>query len=202
MSELFENEAATSGTPESGIPTDGEARWYVAHTYSGYENKVKNDIEKTVENRKLQEQILEVTVPVQEVIETTKTGAKKTVQRKLFPGYVLVHMYMNDVTWYVVRNTRGVTGFVGPESKPVPLTEEEMAAMGINMNDAEKDEPVQMILVDIEEGDMVNIVSGAWQDKEGIVQSVNSANGTVTVGLDMFGRETAVEISFLDIRKM
>lgn len=85
MSELFENEAATSGTPESGIPTDGEARWYVAHTYSGYENKVKNDIEKTVENRKLQEQILEVTVPVQEVIETTKTGAKKTVQRKLFP---------------------------------------------------------------------------------------------------------------------
>jgi len=111
-------------------------------------------------------------------------------------------MIMNDETWYVVRNTRGVTGFVGPESKPVPLTEEEMTAMGINMNDAEKDEPDQMILVDIEEGDMVNIVSGAWQDKEGIVQSVNSANGTVTVGLDMFGRETAVEISFLDIRKM
>ena len=120
----------------------------------------------------------------------------------LFPGYVLLHMIMNDETWYVVRNTRGVTGFVGPESKPVPLTEEEMTAMGINMNDAEKDEPDQMILVDIEEGDMVNIVSGAWQDKEGIVQSVNSANGTVTVGLDMFGRETAVEISFLDIRKM
>ena len=111
-------------------------------------------------------------------------------------------MIMNDDTWYVVRNTRGVTGFVGPESKPVPLTEEEMAALGINMNDAEKDEPDQMSLVDIEEGDMVNIVSGAWQDKEGIVQSVNSANGTVTVGLDMFGRETAVEISFLDIRKM
>ena len=109
---------------------------------------------------------------------------------------------MNDDTWYVVRNTRGVTGFVGPGSKPVPLTEEEMTAMGINMNDAEKDEPDQMILVDIEEGDMVNIVSGAWQDKEGIVQSVNSDRGTVTVGLDMFGRETAVEISFLDIRKM
>ena len=111
---------------------------------------------------------------------------------------------MNDETWYVIRNTRGVTGFVGPESKPVPLTEDEMVAMGISMDgeETEKDEPDQMILVDVEEGDMVNIVSGAWQDKEGIVQSVNSDRGTVTVGLDMFGRETAVEISFLDIRKM
>ena len=175
--------------------------WYVVHTYSGYENKVKTNIDKSIQNLHLEDQILDVQVPVQEVIEV-KDGKKKTVQKKLFPGYVLLHMIMNDETWYVVRNTRGVTGFVGPESKPVPLTEEEMTAMGINMNDAEKDEPDQMILVDIEEGDMVNIVSGAWQDKEGIVQSVNSANGTVTVGLDMFGRETAVEISFLDIRKM
>ena len=178
-----------------------EVNWYVVHTYSGYENKVKANIEKTIENRHLEDQILEVRVPMEEVVEV-KNGTKKQVLRKLFPGYVLINMIMNDDTWYVVRNTRGVTGFVGPESKPVPLTEEEMAAMGINMNDAEKDEPDQMILVDIEEGDMVNIVSGAWQDKEGIVQSVNSANGTVTVGLDMFGRETAVEISFLDIRKM
>ena len=152
--------------------------WYVVHTYSGYENKVKTNIDKSIQNLHLEDQILDVQVPVQEVIEV-KDGKKKTVQKKLFPGYVLLHMIMNDETWYVVRNTRGVTGFVGPESKPV-----------------------QMILVDIEEGDMVNIVSGAWQDKEGIVQSVNSANGTVTVGLDMFGRETAVEISFLDIRKM
>ena len=178
-----------------------EAKWYVVHTYSGYENKVKVDIEKTIENRNLQDQILEVSVPMLEVAEL-KNGVEKLADKKMFPGYVLIHMIMNDETWYVVRNTRGVTGFVGPESKPVPLTEEEMTAMGINMNDAEKDEPDQMILVDIEEGDMVNIVSGAWQDKEGIVQSVNSANGTVTVGLDMFGRETAVEISFLDIRKM
>lgn len=178
-----------------------EANWYVVHTYSGYENKVKANIDKTIENRHLEDQILEVRVPLEEVTEV-KNGVKKQVSKKMFPGYVLIHMIMNDDTWYVVRNTRGVTGFVGPESKPVPLTEEEMAAMGINMNDAEKDEPDQMILVDIEEGDMVNIVSGAWQDKEGIVQSVNSANGTVTVGLDMFGRETAVEISFLDIRKM
>ena len=178
-----------------------EAKWYVVHTYSGYENKVKANIEKTIENRHLEDQILEVRVPLQEVVEM-RNGAAKQVQKKMFPGYVLLNMVMNDDTWYVVRNTRGVTGFVGPESKPVPLTEEEMTAMGINMNDAEKDEPDQMILVDVEEGDMVNIVSGAWQDKEGIVQSVNSDRGTVTVGLDMFGRETAVEISFLDIRKM
>ena len=180
-----------------------EANWYVVHTYSGYENKVKADIEKTIENRNLQDQIHEVMIPLQTVMEE-KNGEKKPVQKKVFPAYVLINMVMNDQTWYVVRNTRGVTGFVGPGSKPVPLTEDEMVAMGISMDgeEAEKDEPDQMILVDIEEGDMVNIVSGAWQDKEGIVQSVNSANGTVTVGLDMFGRETAVEISFLDIRKM
>ena len=103
-----------------------EAKWYVAHTYSGYENKVKADLEKTIENRHLEDEILEVRVPMQEVVEM-KNGAKKTVQKKLFPGYVLVNMIMNDDTWYVVRNTRGVTGFVGPGSKPVPLTEEEMA---------------------------------------------------------------------------
>ena len=177
--------------------------WYVVHTYSGYENKVKTNIDKSIQNLHLEDQILDVQVPVQEVIEV-KDGKKKTVKKKLFPGYVLLHMIMNDETWYVIRNTRGVTGFVGPESKPVPLTEEEMVAMGISMDveEAEKDEPDQMILVVVDVGVMVNIVSGAWQDKEGIVQSVNSDRGTVTVGLDMFGRETAVEISFLDIRKM
>ena len=102
-----------------------EANWYVVHTYSGYENKVKVDIEKTIENRNLQDQILEVSVPMQEVIEV-KNGANKQVAKKMFPGYVLINMVMNDDTWYVVRNTRGVTGFVGPGSKPVPLTEEEM----------------------------------------------------------------------------
>ena len=100
-----------------------EAQWYVVHTYSGYENKVKVDIEKTIENRGLQDQILEVSVPLEEVIEL-KNGAQKQVERKMFPGYVLIHMIMNDDTWYVVRNTRGVTGFVGPGSKPVPLSEE------------------------------------------------------------------------------
>ena len=108
-----------------------EANWYVVHTYSGYENKVKVDIEKTIENRNLQDQILEVSVPMQEVIEV-KNGANKQVAKKMFPGYVLINMVMNDDTWYVVRNTRGVTGFVGPGSKPVPLTEEEMAGLGFN----------------------------------------------------------------------
>ena len=195
MSELFENEAATSGTPESGIPTDGEARWYVAHTYSGYENKVKNDIEKTVENRKLQEQILEVTVPVQEVIETTKTGAKKTVQRKLFPGYVLVHMYMNDVTWYVVRNTRGVTGFVGPESKPVPLTEREMRAMGIVTE-------APVVHIDVEVGDQIKVITGAWEGNVAVVKAINESKRTVTIDVDIFGRATSVESGFGDIQKM
>ena len=106
-----------------------EAKWYVVHTYSGYENKVKADIEKTIENRNLQDQILEVLIPLQTVVEE-KNGEKKQVQKKMFPAYVLINMIMNDQTWYVVRNTRGVTGFVGPGSKPVPLTEEEIANMG------------------------------------------------------------------------
>ena len=107
-----------------------EAKWYVVHTYSGYENKVKANIEKTIENRGLQEEILEVRVPMEDIVEV-KNGARKTVQKKMFPGYVLINMVMNDETWYVVRNTRGVTGFVGPGSKPVPLTEAEMKPLGI-----------------------------------------------------------------------
>ena len=195
MSEVFENEAAASETSKNAIQADGEARWYVAHTYSGYENKVKNDIEKTVENRKLQEQILEVTVPVQEVIETTKTGAKKTIQRKLFPGYVLVHMYMNDVTWYVVRNTRGVTGFVGPESKPVPLTEREMRSMGIFT-----EEPV--VKIDVEVGAQIKVITGAWEGTVAVVKSINEGKRTVTIDVDIFGRATSVEIGFGDIQKV
>ena len=107
-----------------------EAKWYVVHTYSGYENKVKANIEKTIENRHLEDQILEVRVPLEDVVEM-RNGVSKQVQRKMFPSYVLINMVMNDDTWYVVRNTRGVTGFVGPGSKPVPLTEEEMKPLGI-----------------------------------------------------------------------
>ena len=115
-----------------------KAHWYVVHTYSGYENKVKANIDKTIENRHLEDQILEVRVPMQDVFEM-KNGAKKQVSKKMFPGYVLINMIMNDDTWYVVRNTRGVTGFVGPGSKPVPLTEEEMMPLGIKKENVEVD---------------------------------------------------------------
>lgn len=168
-----------------------EAQWYVVHTYSGYENKVKVDIEKTIENRGLQDQILEVSVPLEEVIEL-KNGAQKQVERKMFPGYVLIHMIMNDDTWYVVRNTRGVTGFVGPGSKPVPLTEEEMLPLGIKAED---------IQVDFAEGDMVVVTGGAWKDTAGVITAISTQKQTVTINVELFGRGTPVEISFADIKK-
>lgn len=169
-----------------------EAKWYVAHTYSGYENKVKVDIEKTIVNRNLSDQILEVSVPVEEVVEI-RNGSKKIVEHKLFPGYVLIHMVMNDETWYVVRNTRGVTGFVGPGSKPVALTDEEMINMGIG----EK----QNVVVDYEEGDEVVAISGAWRDTVGTIRTINQAKQTVTIMVDMFGRETPVELGFTEVKK-
>ena len=130
-----------------------EAHWYVVHTYSGYENKVKANIDKAIENRHLEEQILEVRVPMQDVVEL-KNGAKKQVQKKMFPGYVLINMVMNDDTWYVVRNTRGVTGFVGPGSKPVPLTDAEMRPLGIKSDN---------IVVDFDEGDTIVVIGGVWK---------------------------------------
>ena len=166
------------------------AKWYVVHTYSGYENKVKANIEKTVENRNLQDQILEVSVPLETVIETTKSGVRKEVQKKIFPGYVLINMIMNDDTWYVVRNTRGVTGFVGPGSKPVPLTDEEMASMGLKV-----DAPNAPFSI----GDSVVVKSGVWEDTTGIVRQIDHQNRMVTINIDMFGRETPVEISFNDV---
>ena len=169
-----------------------EAKWYVAHTYSGYENKVKADLEKTIENRHLEEEILEVRVPMQEVVEMKK-GAKKTVQKKLFPGYVLVNMVMNDDTWYVVRNTRGVTGFVGPGSKPVPLTEAEMKPLGIK---------AENVSIDFAEGDTIVVVAGAWKDTVGAVQKIDYNKQTVTINVELFGRDTPVEISFAEVRKL
>ena len=168
-----------------------EAKWYVVHTFSGYENKVKVDIEKTVQNRNLQDQILEVAIPLQEVMEN-KDGQKKSSMRKIFPAYVLVHMIMNDDTWYVIRNTRGVTGFVGPGSKPVPLTEEEMLPLGIKNDD---------IQVDFAEGDMVVVTAGAWKDTAGVITAISTQKQTVTINVELFGRETPVEISFADIKK-
>ncbi|MEE1312610.1 MAG: transcription termination/antitermination protein NusG [Lachnospiraceae bacterium] len=169
-----------------------EANWYVVHTYSGYENKVKANIEKTIENRKLQDEILEVRVPLQEATEI-KNGVKKQVSKKMFPGYVLINMVMNDDTWYVVRNTRGVTGFVGPGSKPVPLTEAEMRPLGI------EDEPE--VSIDVEVGDEVIVTSGAWEGTVSTVRAINMHKQSVTIEVDMFGRATSVEIGFLDIKK-
>ncbi len=170
-----------------------DAKWYVVHTYSGYENKVKANIEKTIENNKhLAEQILEVRVPLEEVVEV-KNGVKKTVQRKMFPGYVLLNMDMNDDTWYVVRNTRGVTGFVGPGSKPVPLTEAEMKPLGIK---------TENVSVDFEEGDSIAVVAGVWKDTVGVVQKLDYNKQTATINVELFGRETPVEISFAEVRKL
>ena len=170
---------------------NADIKWYVVHTYSGYENKVKANIEKTIENRHLEDQILEVRVPLQDVVEV-KNGVKKTVQKKMFPGYVLLNMIMNDDTWYVVRNTRGVTGFVGPGSKPVPLTDTEMFNLGIQADN---------ISVEFAEGDMVTVISGVWKDTVGVIQSINESKQIVTINVELFGRETPVEISFSEIRK-
>ena len=170
-----------------------EANWYVVHTYSGYENKVKANIEKTIENNKhLAEEILEVRVPMQDVVEI-KNGVKKTVQKKMFPGYVLLNMVMNDDTWYVVRNTRGVTGFVGPGSKPVPLTEAEMKPLGIKMEN---------VSIDFNEGDSIAVVAGVWKDTVGVVQKLDYGKQTATINVELSGRETPVEISFAEVRKL
>ena len=168
------------------------ASWYVVHTYSGYENKVKANIEKTIENRHLEDQILEVSVPLQDAVEI-KNGVKKQVQKKIFPGYVLIHMIMNDDTWYVVRNTRGVTGFVGPGSKPVPLSEEEMMSLGFKAPD---------VVVDFAVGDTVVVTAGAWKDTVGVIRTVNESKQSITINVEMFGRETPVELSFSEIKKM
>ena len=168
-----------------------EANWYVVHTYSGYENKVKTNIDKTVENRNLGERILEVRVPMENVTEV-KNGVKKQVPKKMFPGYVLIHMIMDDDTWYVVRNTRGVTGFVGPGSKPVPLTEAEKRNLGIK---------TENVVVDFEEGDLIVVIGGVWKDTSGVITSMNHSKQTVTINVELFGRETPVEVSFADVKK-
>ena len=167
-------------------------QWYVVHTYSGYENKVKDNLEKTMENHGLQDLILEIKIPVEEVIEV-KNGKKKAVQRKLFPGYVMIKMVLTDETWYIVRNTRGVTGFVGPTSKPVPLTDEEVAFMGV--------ENVPIVL-NIEVGQSVRVVSGPLENFIGVVEEIYPEKQKVRVSVSMFGRETPVELDFIQIQKI
>ena len=169
-----------------------EAQWYVVHTYSGYENKVKANIEKIVENRDMHDQIHEIIVPMLDTLEV-KNGQKKVVQKKVYPGYVLIKMQMNDDTWYVVRNTRGVTSFVGPGSKPVALTEREVATMGLEA-------PIRMI--ELSEGETVVVTSGPFEHSAGIIKEVNESKRTVIVMLSVFGRETPVELDFTQVQRM
>jgi transcription termination/antitermination protein NusG len=174
-----------------GETPDG-AKWYVVHTYSGYENKVKANLEKIVENRGMQDFILDIAVPMEEQIEI-KDGKKKATLKKVFPGYVLIKMMMNDESWYIVRNTRGVTGFVGPGSKPVPLSDEEVKVMGVEEFD---------VIVDYEVNDNVRVIDGPLENFIGIVEEINHDKKKVRVAVSMFGRETPVELDFVQIRKL
>jgi transcriptional antiterminator NusG len=167
-------------------------KWYVVHTYSGYENKVMANILKIVENRNMQDVIFEVKVPVEEQVEI-KGGKRKITQKKVFPGYVLVKMIMTDESWYVVRNTRGVTGFVGPGSKPVPLTDAEIKTLGVEKIPIKLDAKVK---------DHVRVISGPFENFVGIIQEINNEKHKVKVMISMFGRETPVELEFTQIEKL
>ena len=168
------------------------ARWYVVNTYSGYENKVATDIKKTVENRKLHDQFCEVMVPTETVTEI-KDNKKREVERKIFPGYVLVKMVMTDESWYVVRNTRGVTGFVGPGSKPVPLTEEEVAKLGVEHKEFE---------VNFAVGDSVKVCDGYLEGFIGVVDEIDGQNGVVRVTVSMMGKDVPVELEIEQIEPL
>ena len=163
------------------------AKWYVVHTYSGYENKVAATIQKTVENRHLEDLIVDIRVPMENVTELRDNGEKKEVERKMFPGYVLIKMVMNDDSWYVVRNTRGVTSFVGPGSKPVALTEQEVAFLGMEKLEVELSYQV---------GDSVKVIDGPLEGFIGVVDEIDIANHTVKVTVSMFGRGTPAELKF------
>ena len=167
-------------------------RWYVVHTYSGYENKVKTDLEKTIKNRELEEFFFDIIVPMEEQIEI-KEGQRKTNLKKVFPGYVLVKMIVTEKTWYIVRNTRGVTGFVGSGTDPIPLTNEEIRSMGFETS-----------VVEINYGvdDSVKILNGALSGFIGTVQEINKEKGKVKVLVSMFGRETPVELEFAQVEKV
>lgn len=163
---------------------NGEARWYVVHTYSGYENKVATDLATVVENRGMQDLIQDIKIPMETVTEI-KDDKVREVERKIFPGYVLIKMIVTDDSWYVVRNIRGCTGFVGPASKPVPLTDAEVAALGVEKHSVQ---------VGYSEGDTVKIINGPLEGYSGVIKSIDLANNNVCVVLSMFGRETPVEL--------
>ena len=162
-----------------------EAKWYVVHTYSGYENKVMTTLEQTIESRHLEDRICELRVPTETVVEVGKDNKQKEVERKLFPGYVFVKMIMSDESWYIVRNTRGVTGFVGSATKPIPLTEQEVANLGVEKKQVE---------VNYSVGDTVQIIGGALEGFTGTVESIDVDNNIVKVIVSMFGRSTPAEV--------
>ena len=169
-----------------------DAKWYVIHTFSGYENKVKSNLERLIENRGLQDKIVDIRLPEEEVVEI-KGDEKKITKRKLMPSYLFLKMVMDNNTWYVVRNTRGVTGFVGPGSKPVPLSDEEVIAMELEKRTIE---------IDFEVGDDVRIIEGSFEGFVGVVQSINLEEEKFTVLLSMLGRETPVEFEFGQAEKL
>ena len=171
---------------------DMKPRWYVVHTYSGYENKVKTDLEKTVKNRELEDYFFDIVVPMEEQIEI-KEGQRKTNLKKVFPGYVLIKMIVTEETWYIVRNTRGVTGFVGSGTDPIPLTDEEIRAMGFDES---------AINVDYEINDSVKILQGAFKDYIGTVQSIDKEKHRAKVLISMFGRETPIDVDFSQIERV
>lgn len=162
-----------------------EARWYVVHTYSGYENKVASNLKTTVENRQMEDLIQEIRVPTEMVTEITEDGRRKEVERKVFPGYVIVKMVMTDESWYAVRNIRGCTGFVGPSSKPVPLTDREVENLGIEKHEIE---------VRYKVGDTVSITDGPLEGFLGVVEELDPEKDRVRVMVSMFGRDTPVEL--------
>lgn len=166
------------------------AKWYVVHTYSGYENKVATTLQTVVENRKIQDLIQEIMVPTEMVVEITDSGKSKEVERKVFPGYVMIKMVMTNETWYIVRNTRGCTGFVGPDSKPVPLTDEEVANLGVETRKVE---------VDYEVGDSVKVIDGPLEGFVGVVEEIELDKNKVKVTVSMFGRETLAELELNQI---
>ena len=168
-----------------------EAKWYVIHTYSGYENKVKTDLEKTIKNRELEDYFFNIVVPMEEQVEI-KDGKRKTNLKKVFPGYVLIKMIVTEESWYIVRNTRGVTGFVGSGTDPIPLTETEIRNMGFD------DVPVN---VDYDVNDTVQVVKGPLEGFIGTVQEINQEKQKVKVLVSMFGRETPVELEFAQVQK-
>ncbi len=175
------------------------AKWYVVHTYSAYENKVATNIEKVVENRKLHDLIHAVKIPTEVVTEVGPDNKMREVERKLFPGYVLVKMVMTDESWYAVRNIRGVTGFVGPDNKPEPLTEEEIASLGVDRKDSDAGDQ-KMIEVNYSVGDMVSIVAGPLMGFTGTVESIDTENNCVNVTVSMFGRDTSVELELSQVQ--